>query len=211
MAESTSDLAVEIKNGKLVTPKIIDKVNSKIEKGSLSIVNAIIIHQTGSGNAQSSLSSYNDGANGAHFLIDKDGTIYQTARINQKCWHVGNIRSRCGELKSCSADELKKIEAILFKKGEAYGVRIKNLSKHEMSKNYPDRYPTNEDSLGIEIVGSFDSKSDSYEIVNKQQNSSLTWLISVLQSSLSLSGNDIYRHPEVSYKQASEAKTAQWK
>lgn len=114
-------------------------------------------------------------------------------------------------MKSCSADELKEIEAILFKKGEAYGVRIKNLSKHEMSKDYPNRYPTNEDSLGIEIVGSLDSKSDSYETVNKQQNSSLTWLISVLQSSLSLSGNDVYRHPEVSYKQASEAKTAQWK
>src|SRR5215475_1418629 len=113
MGESTPT----VKNGKLVASKVTNKVKSKIEKGSLTKVNAIVVHQTGSSNAASSLSSYDKGVNGAHFLIDKDGTIYQTARIDQKCWHVGNIKSRCNELKTCTSDELKEINSTLFKKG----------------------------------------------------------------------------------------------
>lgn len=169
------------------------------------------MHQTGSSNAASSFSSYNNGLNGAHFLIDKDGTIYQTARVNQVCWHVGNVRSRCNELKTCSADELSDINSLLFKKGESYNVRIKNLSDHEKEKEYPERYPTNSDAVGIEIVGKFDVKSDTYDAVNQNQNSSLTWLVSVLQTCLQITANDIYRHSEVAYKQSSEAQLAQWK
>jgi N-acetyl-anhydromuramyl-L-alanine amidase AmpD len=72
MAESTATIV----NGKLVASRVIDKVTSKIDKGALTKVNAIIIHQTGSDSADSSLSSYSGGVNGAHFLIDKDGTIF---------------------------------------------------------------------------------------------------------------------------------------
>ncbi|MCQ8104377.1 N-acetylmuramoyl-L-alanine amidase [Methylomonas sp. SURF-2] len=110
--------------GKLVHKNVTDKVNSAIEKGALSVVHAIVVHQTGAATAGSSFSSYDSGNNGAHFLIDKDGTIYQTARIDQKCWHVGNIRSRCQEMKSCTADELKELNALLFKKGESYSARF---------------------------------------------------------------------------------------
>jgi len=207
MGESTP----AVKNGKLVASKVIDKVKSKIEKGSLTKVDAIVVHQTGSSSAASSLSSYDKGANGAHFLIDKDGTIYQTARMDQKCWHVGNIKSRCNELKSCTPDELKEINSILFKKGESYEVRIRNLSQQEAKKAYPNRYPTNDDSLGIELVGSFRAKSSTYDVVTNPQNESLIWLVSVLQSVLGVSDKDVYRHPEVSYKQPSEAQSAKWK
>jgi len=207
MAESTATVV----NGRLIASRVIDKVSSKIEKGALNKVNAIIIHQTGSDNVASSLSSYSSGVNGAHFLIDKDGTILQTARINQKCWHVGNIKSRCGELRICSPEDLKEINSILFKKGEAYEVRVRNLSQHEAKKPYPDRYPTNDDALGIELLGRFDAKSGSYDMVTKPQNESLVWLLSVLESSLSLTNDDIYRHPQVSYKQSSEAESAKWR
>lgn len=207
MAESTAT----VMNGKLIASKVIDKVLSKIEKGALTKVNAIIIHQTGSDSADSSLSSYSGGVNGAHFLIDKDGTIFQTARIDQKCWHVGNIKSRCSELKICSPEELKEINSILFKKSESYEVRIRNLSQHEAKKPYPDRYPTNDDALGIELVGRFDAKSGSYDIVTKPQNDSLVWLLSVLETTLSVSNEDVYRHPQVSYKEPSEAESAKWR
>jgi hypothetical protein len=103
------------------------------------------------------LSSYSGGVNGVHFLIDKDGIILQTARINQKCWHVGNIKSCCSELKTCSAEDLKEINSILFKKGESYELRVRNLSQHEAKKTYPQRYPTNDDALGVELVGRFDA------------------------------------------------------
>jgi N-acetyl-anhydromuramyl-L-alanine amidase AmpD len=201
---------VILAGGKLVHKNIVDKVNNKIEKGVLPIVNAVVVHQTGGSTAESSFSSYDEGKNGAHFLIDKDGTIYQTARITQKCWHVGNIRSRCQEMKTCSADELKAVNALLFKKGEAYSARIRNLTHLEATKSYPDRYPTNEDALGIEIVGAFDAKSQTYESVNKLQNGSLAWLVEILESKLSLDGDDIYRHGSIGYKQPSEGSTATW-
>jgi len=131
--------------------------------------------------------------------------------VTQKCWHIGNIKSRCNELKTCTADQLKEVNTLLFKKGESYSVRIANLSKHEGDKAYPDRYPTNDDSVGIEIVGAFGAKTAKYEAVTKEQNQSLVWLVTTLQSLLSLTGDDVYRHPEVSYKQSSEALTANWK
>jgi N-acetyl-anhydromuramyl-L-alanine amidase AmpD len=202
---------VEIKGGKLVHAKVVDKVNAKIEKGSLTAVHAIVVHQTGAKTAASSLSSYDSGANGAHFLIDSDGSIYQTARIDQKCWHVGNVRSRCREMKSCTADELKTVDAILFKKGESYSVRVGKLSKHEATKAYPDRYPLNDDSLGIEIVGDFDVKAKTYAAVSKDQNASLTWLVKVLSDKLALGDGDVFRHGSIGYKQATEAASAQWK
>ena len=207
MAEPTAT----VMNGKLIASRVIDKVTSKIEKGALTRVNAIIIHQTGSDSADSSLSSYSAGVNGAHFLIDKDGIIFQTARINQKCWHVGNIKSRCSELKTCSAEELKEINSILFKKGESYELRVRNLSQHEAKKTYPQRYPTNDDALGIELVGRFDAKSGNYDTVTRPQNESLIWLVSVLEAGLGLTNDDIYRHPQVSYKQTSEAESANWR
>jgi hypothetical protein len=53
---------------------------ARIERGVLYQIKGIIVHQTGGSSGASSLSSYAmPNANGTHFLIDKDGTIYQTA------------------------------------------------------------------------------------------------------------------------------------
>lgn len=198
-------------SGKLVHKNVTDKVVSGIEKGTLKEVHAIVVHQTGAATAGSSFSSYNAGNNGAHFLIDKDGTIYQTARIDQKCWHVGNIRSRCQEMKTCTPDELKELNALLFKKGESYSARIRNVSQRETAKSYPERYPTNEDSIGIEIVGAFDAKAQKYDSVNKEQNNSLSWLVEVLEAKFSLAEDDVYAHGKIGYKQPSEGSSAEWK
>ncbi|MBK9362852.1 MAG: N-acetylmuramoyl-L-alanine amidase [Rubrivivax sp.] len=196
--------------GKLVHAKVTDKVNAKIEKGALTVAHALVLHQTGAATAASSFSSYDKGENGAHFLIDTDGTLYQTARIDQKCWHVGKVRSRCMEMKSCTPEELKVANAILFKKGESYNVRIDNLYQHEAAKSYPDRFPLNEDSLGIEIVGSFDAKAQTYAAVTKDQNEALTWLVDVLTVKLALGSGDVFTHGAIGYKQPTEASTAQW-
>ncbi|WP_293367588.1 peptidoglycan recognition family protein [Nevskia sp.] len=198
--------------GKLIHPKITDKVNSKIEKGALDVVNALVIHQTGANSAESSLSSYDNGSNGAHFLISKDGVIYQTAQIDQKCWHVGKTRVKCLEMKSCTPEEFKTVNALLFKKGESYTVRVKSAYDREATKTYPDRYPNNDDAIGIEIVGAFDSKAGAYETVNREQNASLVWLVEVLTAKLSITmADDVYRHGTIGYKQPTEASTAQWK
>jgi len=81
-----------------------------IEHGAMTAatIRGIIVHQTGSGSAASTLSSYQRaGANGAHFLIDKDGTTYQVASMFKKSWHVGKLRAKCLEIHTCSPQEVK--------------------------------------------------------------------------------------------------------
>lgn len=88
--------------------------------------------------------------------------------------------------------------------------QIKALDAHERAKAYPDRYPVNSDSVGIELVGAhIDDKN--YEKITVQQNASLQWLINELYKHFSLTSGDVYRHPEVSYKNPGEASTAVWK
>ncbi|WP_019602771.1 N-acetylmuramoyl-L-alanine amidase [Teredinibacter turnerae] len=198
-------------NGELQDPKVQKKIYKSLHKGKISTVNAIVVHQTGAPSAEHTFNSYTGSANGAHFLIDKQGQIYQTALTTQITYHVGRVKSRCiEEPKSCTTAELTAANVIYLQKGISYSVRVKNLHNHEKAKSYPDRYPTNADSVGIEIVGSYNTKTQAYETVNAKQNASLKWLASELSTHLSLQAGDVYRHPSVSYKQASEASTASW-
>lgn len=194
------------KNGLIDAERIIIKRFRTIERGKLDKVNGIIVHQTGGSTAASSFNSYrNPGANGAHFLIDKEGNIYQTASVFRVKNHVGNIRSRCYMEKKCTPSEISKIQPLLNK--------YKQLSRSEQQKPYPERYPVNFDSLGIEIVGkpvSGEGENAVYEKVNEAQNASLQWLITELSDTLRVSREEIFRHPEVSYKVKTEAGTARW-
>jgi hypothetical protein len=54
------------------------------------------------------------------------------------------------------------------------------------------------------------SASTGYEDVTAAQQASASWLITTLEGLLSLTSADIYRHPQISYKQASEARSVQW-
>lgn len=201
---------MKIVNGLCQSPKITQRIFPTIEKGPLSTVNALVVHQTGGATKESAFNSYKAGNNGAHFLVDKTGKVYQTAHTNRKTYHVGKIRARCRVEKSCSATELTAVEAILFKEGVSYAQRTRNLHNHEKAKAYPDRYPMNEDSLGIEVVGRFDPNTEAYEALNPLQIASLKWLVAELLSAMGLGLKDVFRHPAVSYKQPSEASTARW-
>ena len=89
------------------------------------------------------------------------------------------------------------------------GAQFKAMDSHERLKAYPERYPVNSDSVGIEIVGKhIDDKQ--YEAVTPAQNESLKWLLGELYRHFSLTGSDVYRHPDVSYKNPGEAKGASW-
>jgi N-acetyl-anhydromuramyl-L-alanine amidase AmpD len=208
MAEP-AEKAPEIKDGKLISAMVKINIMGSIEKGAMTSVSGIIVHQTGGKSANSALESYKKGEAGAHFLIDTDGKIYQTARTDQKCYHVGKLRSRCYENKSCDVEEMKAVKGILFKKGQVYSSRVSELNKHEQAKSSPDRYPSNEDSIGIEIVGGV-TKEGSYELVSNEQNASLKWLVSTLIKHFGIGSGEVFKHPEVSYKQPTEASTATW-
>jgi len=169
-------------------------------------VHGIIVHQSSGPTAESAFNSYRAGQAGAHFLIAKDGTIYQTASIKKQTWHVGKLRSRCLAELRCSAEEMK-----LAQKYDPSGT-----NRREMGKLVPDRYPANRDSIGIEIVGQAlpltepDGDKRTYETVNETQNISLKWLISELRATLSIPMSEIFRHPVVSRKNKTEAATASW-
>ncbi|WP_133512212.1 peptidoglycan recognition protein family protein [Candidatus Thiosymbion oneisti] len=195
------------KNGMLISPKVTLWRYPHIEHGSLRVVHGIIIHQTDSPNVRSTFNAYGKGGNGAHFLIAKDGVIYQTASLSKRCYHVGRrIKSKCLEINKnqCKDKKLAKLKAYSWSK------RLVAIDKHERQKNYPDRFPINSDSIGIELVG-MHINDKTYEPVTACQNMSLQWLIGELYTHFGLDKSDIYRHPAVSYKNPGEAASAKWK
>lgn len=197
------------KNGLIDAERIIVKRFSSIERGELEKVNGIVVHQTNASTIGSTFNSYqNKGANGAHFLIDKDGTIYQTASLFRVTWHVGKIQSRCFLTADCKPTEFKRMAAL-----EKSWVNASEISRIEHKKPFPSRFPVNSDSIGIEIVGksnATDSKEPVYEPVNDMQNESLKWLIKELSDMLNVPMNEVYRHPEIGRKNTTEASTAKW-
>lgn len=204
-----------IQNGAIISSKVIQKIFPGLHRGNMESINAIVVHQTDSDSAQQTFNKYAVGhPTGAHFLIDKHGVIYQTALLTKQCMHVGRIKSRCYEEKSCTKIEFNTAHRIYHEAGIKFSVRAKNLHLHEKNKTYPDRYPLNEDSIGIEVVGrakkSATSAREVYESVNAVQNSSLKWLINELYILLNLRDDDVYRHPDISRKNLSEASTANW-
>ncbi|WP_333858876.1 peptidoglycan recognition protein family protein [Denitromonas sp.] len=192
--------------GMLVSPKVQRQRYSHIEHGSLQRVRAIVVHQTDSGSAQATFNAYAAGGNGAHFLIAKDGRIVQTASIKMRCYHVGRlIKSRCLELKGAACKDAAIAKAMAL----GWAARIKAIDQTERQKAYPDRFPVNSDSIGIELVGRH-LDSTRYEPLSPAQLNSLQWLLDQLYAHLSLDSGDVFKHPQVSYKNPGEAASAQW-
>ncbi|MGH8435997.1 MAG: peptidoglycan recognition protein family protein [Pseudomonas sp.] len=195
------------KDGMVVHTRILHERRPNIERGALTAVRGIIVHQTGGSNADSTLNSYKlVGAKGAHFLIEREGTIYQTASLKRKTMHVGALKARCVMDQRCTPAELKALKTFAPKAEH----------RRESLKQVPDRFPSNEDSIGIELVGELagDSKRPDhereYECVTNEQNDSLKWLVAELQMSLGLSLTEVFRHPDASRKNPTEASTARW-
>lgn len=194
--------------GMVLDQRVIKAIRPSIERGPMKVVRGLIVHQTGGATAQSSLDSYQRAsANGAHFLIDKDGTIYQTASIKRQTWHVGKLKSRCMLEARCSTAE-QKLNA-------KFAPSLEN--KREMRKVVPDRFPSNQDAIGIELVGealprgaAIPEEKKTYEPVTEAQNKALRWLVRELSVTLNIPLTEVFRHPTVSRKNPSEASTAKW-
>jgi len=184
-------------------------------------VNGIVVHQTGEGHEMPNLfnTAGNPKANFAHFLIDKEGNIYQTISLYRVAYHVGILKNRCILEKKCTdVDIQKKVEEIdktLSK--DRIGVnkwgRESNYANYhkaiESKKKWPERFVSNVDSIGIELHGKswkVDGKADlEYEPITEAQKESLEWLLRELRCSFHLGGKEIFRHPEISYKERNEA------
>ena len=169
-------------------------------------ISSIVLHRTDSSTANGTLNAYDNGkTSGAHYLIGKSGQIYQTARMNKTCWHVGILLSRCKMGKTCDPKDLKTITALIHEEGLNFGRRARNLSRHENIKKYPLRYPSNSDSIGIEVVGKFWTSEKSFDKPTFPQFKSLKWLVEILAAECSLNiRNDVYAHGAIARKQVSE-------
>ncbi len=193
-------------HGKVIHKRVKLKIYLAIEKKPMNKIHGIIVHQTGGSTAKSAFSSYSSGKSGAHFLIDKDGTIYQTASLKKQTWHVGKLKPRCLSEMRCAPTELMQLKK--FDPSRTH--------RREMAKSVPFRYPSNQDSIGIEIVGQAlpinepDPDKRKYETLTKEQNDSLKWLIQELRFSLKVPLTEVFKHPTVSYKNKTEAATASW-
>lgn len=196
----------KIENGKVIDQKVEIKTYSTLEHGDIKKVTSIVLHRTDSSTAVSTLSAYAGGKkSGAHFLIDKDGHIYQTASLKKYCQHVGILLPRCQIENNCDPKELKTITALIHEKGLRFSDRANNLSRHEAAKKYPLRYPSNLDSIGIEVVGLFVPWEKSFEKPTVQQFSSVKWLVGVLVAEYGLNlRTDIYAHGVIARKEAAE-------
>ena len=194
-------------SGMVVTPRVVRARKIQIERGAMQRISGIVVHQTGGSTAASALSSYrNASATGAHFLIEKDGTIYQTASLKKQTWHVGRIKARCVAEMRCTPVELEQLRRF-DPRGE---------DRREMRKAVPDRYPSNTDSIGVELVGEalplneHNPARRSYVAAPATQNDPLRWLIHALSVTLRVPVTEVFRHPVVSRKNRTEAARAQW-
>ena len=106
--------------------------------------------------------------------------------------------------KSCDNEAMVKILAMSWRN------QINALNSHERTKSYPSRYPVNNDSIGIEIVGDH-LKDETYEDITPLQSAAFQWLLSELYKHFDLGARDVYRHPEISYKNPGAAKSVKWK
>jgi hypothetical protein len=87
------------------------------------------------------------------------------------------------------------------------------VDRHERTKKYPDRYPGNDDAIGIEITGRALNRfkdDPAYEPLTEQEQRSLHWLVQELLNTLNLVRSDVYRHPQLSFKREGEAADAKW-
>ncbi len=194
--------------GHVKDAKVVLAIRPEIEHVPMPTIHGIIVHQTGGSTAKGSLDSYlKKGANGAHFLIDKDGTIYQTASVLVTTHHVGQLKSRCRAELHCTPAEAKALV------GKGAG---KPTGHVEAAKSWPGRYPGNGDSLGIEFASLASPKPGGkadefvYEKVTPAQQAAFDWLLPRLLEHFQLRASEIFRHPDVSWKQPSEAASVHW-
>ena len=177
---------------------------------------AIVLHRTASHTAKSTLVTWkNERPYGTHFLIDKDGTIYQCASLHKWTRHVGDIKAKDLEINGKNSADYNKY------KNKTYSQASK---LEQTNKQYPNRYPINKEAIGIEVVGNYlgdDAKLSRYDSILKYTQFSGDWekatqkqkdstkqLADILKDIYNMTDDDIYIHGHISgHKKQSEGES----
>jgi N-acetyl-anhydromuramyl-L-alanine amidase AmpD len=167
-----------------------------LEHGELKTVAGIVLHQTNQATAEATLLRYrvSNDQNGAHFLISPEGVIYQTARLDRICWHVGFLASRCQHENRCSPNYLTAIERLQRTQADK-AANAPIIHQLEMAKPLSARYPSNNEALGIEVAGA--PKNKKYQPATAAQNVASTWLVSKLLGLYGLGRDSVFTHGKV--------------
>ena len=193
-------------DGFLTDPGITRTPVAGVEHGAMPQVNGIVLHRTESSTASSTLNSWRsrtDGV-GAHFLIDRDGTIHQVASVDRQAWHVGPVRSR-GEVEgTITPEDQREVDAARGGRAEWTGTAARAVGRLEATRPYPERYPTNGDSVGIEVVGRYNAGTQTWDAPTPEQTASIRSLVGSLQTNFGLNDNDVYQHDVISRKTPGE-------
>ncbi len=194
------------KEGFFVHPFVRIRPVSALGARMMNQINGIVVHQTGGRTLEGALATAAAGGGiGAHFYIDLDGSIFQAASLFRQCSHVGLLKSRCLVDLRCSSDQITRLRSLT----------PREISAGEYRKGFPVRYPSNSDSIGIELVGDAGPKhlpgdKQTFEAVTDRQNLLLKWLVAAISRQFNVRATEVYRHPELSWKNRSEASTAKW-
>ena len=192
--------------GFLTDPGIVHTPIDRITHDRMPQVNAIVLHRTDSSTADSTLSTWRnrDAGTGAHFLIDRDGTIHQTVSVDRQAWHVGAIRSR-GEVEgTIPLEDQQELSNTRGGQAEWRGPIVRAVSRIESTRPYPERYPTNKDSIGIEVVARYQPATQTWESPTPEQAAAIKRLMGSLQRNFALSDRDVYEHDVISRKTPGE-------
>lgn len=192
--------------GYLTDPGIVQTPITRISHAPMLQVNGVVLHRTESSTAASTLSTWRtrEAGTGAHFLIDRDGTTHQTVSIKRQAWHVGAIRSR-GEVEGTITNEdQRELDAARKGQVEWRGPAVRAVSRLESTRPYPERYPTNADSIGIEVVGRYRPATQDWDPPSPEQSAALRRLMGSLQRNFGLTDEDVYEHDAISRKTPGE-------
>lgn len=81
---------------------------------------------------------------------------------------------------------------------------IVDVSRLESARPYPDRYPTNRDSIGIEVVATYNARTKTWQEPTEAQTASIQRLVGTLQQNYGLNDRDVYEHDRISFKTQGE-------
>lgn len=194
------------KDGYLTDPGITHTPIAAISHAGISRINGIVLHRTASSTAAGTLSTWRtrESGTGAHFLIDRDGTIHQTVSVNRQAWHVGAIRSR-GEVEgTLTPEDARDLAAARGGQAAWRTTAVRAVSRLEATRPYPERYPTNADSLGIEVVARYHPATETWDAPTPEQRMAIGRLMESLQRNFGLTHEDIYEHDAISRKTPGE-------
>lgn len=178
---------------------------SELNQGKIEKINAIVLHRTNSSTKESALSSFKSGI-GTHFLIDKNGDIYQTAGLSTYVYQIGFIQARCENDKACTSMDKKILNKINAQKHKSYSKIFEEIHEYEILKKYPIRYPYNGDAVGIEVVAKYHKNTKTWEASTNEQKKSVNKLVDILINIYELTNEDVYEHDKIGHKTAGEGK-----